>query len=208
MRIVAISDTHGMHGQLTGYIPDCDVLIHSGDFCKYGSSNEVHDLLKWYCKQPAKVKIIVPGNHDRAILLHPEEIQQMLEFYDTRMLIDQELKLDEVKFYGAPWSCKFTGWWFNTYENEVFVKTNAIPDDTDVLITHGPPEGISDVVHGFHYGCSILRHRVDTIKPKVHIFGHIHEGAGVQERNGTKFINASCCNERYMMVNPAQVIDL
>ena len=46
------------------------------------------------------------------------------------------------------------------------------------------------------------------MKPKYHIFGHIHEANGIEETNGVTFINASTCNLRYKPENPIHVFDL
>ena len=94
---------------------------------------------------------------------------------------------------------------------EIKTMWDLIPDSTDILVTHGPPHGILDsVVHGAtvtHVGCEELTLAVQRIKPKVHVFGHVHEGYGMQEINGTIFVNASHVDERYRPVNkPIRVI--
>jgi hypothetical protein len=57
-------------------------------------------------------------------------------------------------------------------------KWNLIPDDTDILVTHGPPLGYGDHARGQrHVGCVDLLNTVRMrVKPQFHIFGHIHEG--------------------------------
>jgi Icc-related predicted phosphoesterase len=78
-------------------------------------------------------------------------------------------------------------------------KWDMIPEDTDILITHGPPFGHLDVVKGRtdHLGCEVLTERLKIVKPKIHIFGHIHSGRHIYERDGILFINASVLNEQY-----------
>jgi len=90
---------------------------------------------------------------------------------------------------------------------------DQIPEGLDVLITHGPPFGILDQVTpgGEHLGCAELLEAIEEKKPRVHIFGHIHGGAGTFDSGVTRFINAAYLNERYKPLEPAgkvRVIDL
>lgn len=84
-----------------------------------------------------------------------------------------------------------------------------IPPDTDILITHGPPYGFADKTYGgLSVGCEELIKVIDVIKPKVHVFGHIHEGYGIARNDHTVFINASTCTLRYRPENKPIVFDL
>ena len=80
---------------------------------------------------------------------------------------------------------------------------DAIPSNTDILITHGPPYGYLDIPGGssVRVGCEMLRYRVDQIKPKIHVFGHIHGGYGHYYNGHTHFFNASVLNEQYSYSN-------
>jgi Icc-related predicted phosphoesterase len=84
-----------------------------------------------------------------------------------------------------------------------------IPDQVDVLITHGPPANILDLTFlGQHVGCPQLLQRIKQIKPRLHVFGHIHEGYGREEQDSTIFVNASTCNLRYKPSQPPIIVDL
>jgi Icc-related predicted phosphoesterase len=64
---------------------------------------------------------------------------------------------------------------------------------------------------GEHLGCEELLKAVEAVKPKVHIFGHIHGGAGIFENGTKRFVNAAYLNERYRPLEPAgkvRIIDL
>jgi Icc-related predicted phosphoesterase len=50
-------------------------------------------------------------------------------------------------------------------------------------------------------GCEMLRHRVDEIRPKIHVFGHIHGSHGYYYNGHTHFFNASILDERYNYAN-------
>jgi Icc-related predicted phosphoesterase len=73
--------------------------------------------------------------------------------------------------------------------------------NTDVLVTHGPPFGILDLIGDEHVGCDQLLKEVNKVKPKVHLFGHVHEVYGCLEGRDTKFINASILDDRYEVRN-------
>ena len=86
---------------------------------------------------------------------------------------------------------------------------DMIPLDTDIVVTHGPPYGHGDSLamqfrrdNESRVGCVDLMNRLVEVKPKVSIFGHIHEGYGVTGNEHTTFINASCLNENYKPINP------
>ncbi len=88
-------------------------------------------------------------------------------------------------------------WWAN------------IPDDIDVLITHGPPYGIRDLTdRRERAGSMTLRRAVERRAPAIHCFGHIHEGYGEEWSGGTHYTNASLCNSAYEQVNPPFEIEL
>jgi Icc-related predicted phosphoesterase len=111
---------------------------------------------------------------------------------------------------GSPWQPWFLDWAFNLPRGpELAAIWKKIPDDTDVLITHTPPYGILDrLISGKHAECADLVHALARVKPKVHVFGHIHEAYGRVEQDGTIYVNASVRNFRYQLVNPPIVVDL
>lgn len=118
-------------------------------------------------------------------------------------LQDDFVNIQDIKFYGSPWQPYFLNWAFNLARgNEIKEKWKLIPKDTDILITHGPAFGVLDkVVTGESVGCEELKKIIDKIHPRYHLFGHIHEGYGVCEVNGVRYINASINTERYKPVN-------
>ena len=210
MRIVIISDTHGQHGKLR--LPPGDILVHSGDFLSGRLHEQGPRLLEfnaWLDLQPFKHKIVVAGNHDHLLGLsdHAEEWRPKLT--NCIYLEDEGVEIEGVKFYGSPWTPDFfpEHWVFNQPRGaeKTVQRWAKIPDDTEVLITHGPPDKILDLCADIyapytpvHVGCSDLRRRIRHLKSlKVHAFGHIHEGAGTIEEDGITFINASSLDDRY-----------
>ena len=124
---------------------------------------------------------------------------------------DDFVIIDDIKIYGTPWQPEFYNWAFNLKRDgiDIINKWNNIPEDTDILITHGPPNGILDYVaqSTFHAGCNMLRKRIFEVKPKLNIFGHIHQGYGSTRVNEIEFINASVLNERYNYANLPTNVD-
>ena len=110
--------------------------------------------------------------------------------------------IDGIKIYGSPWTPFFYNWAFNLRRGQqIASKWAAIPDDTDILITHGPPYGVLDSASDGSVGCKDLLDRIEIVKPQYHIFGHIHEGYGEYTRKGTKHLNACSLNSMYQSGN-------
>ena len=219
MRITFISDTHSKHNQIQ--LPGGDLLIHAGDIMTSGYSRyEVFDFIKWFDSQNYDTKIFIAGNHDRLFEDDKDCINSLMqEFTNIKYLQDRGIQIgedwDENKFkvWGSPWQPEFYNWAFNLPRMgwELGQKWTDIPENTDILVTHGPPQGHLDT-SGAPYnkpnlGCELLRVRVDEIKPKIHVFGHIHGGYGYKFHNGTHFINASVLNESYAVVNKPVTIN-
>jgi Icc-related predicted phosphoesterase len=237
MRLICISDTHTKHREvfkdLKKYVNqnDFNLLIHAGDISFRGSQNEVtqfmYDLMDI---DYMDMKIFIAGNHDLCFedinkphhrgdfdwfhhLMNEENLMQSnCEYLEDKHIIIKQPNLSRpIKIYGTPWQPEFHNWAFNLPRNgwELEVKWNEIPEDTDVLITHSPPYGYGDyVLTNERVGCELLRNRVEQIKPLVHVFGHIHEGYGVNVKDKTIFANASVCNRYYMVTNQPHIIDI
>ncbi len=211
-RIVAISDTHSRHNQF-GLLPDGDILIHAGDATVQGKFDEVIEFNRWLGTLPHKHKIFVAGNHDFLFERSPDLARVLLT--NAQYLLDSFVVVEGLKIYGSPWQPRFFDWAFNLDRGAALRrKWDQIPADTDVLITHGPPhrilDGVIDRWTGTFeaVGCEELLPVVQRIKPRVHIFGHIHAGYGQIEQDGVRYINASNCNEQYKIVNAPIVLDL
>lgn len=214
MRIVCISDTHNCNEQID--VPDGEILIHSGDATITGTVEEIKNFNAWLSALPHRHKIFVAGNHDWLFERNNEFARTLLS---TKIIYLQDsfTEIDGLKIYGSPWQPRFFDWAFNLNRGyELAEKWKLIPDDTDILVTHGPPNGILDLVprRGWdeNTGCEELRKRLETIaefgRLKLHVFGHIHCGYGTHEEFGVKFVNASTCDEQYNPTQPPIVIDL
>lgn len=202
MTITAISDTHGLHRRIRN-IPSADMLIHAGDVSNYGEEHQVLDFLDWFSKQPHQYKIFIAGNHDFFFEQENEKYIQKNIPANIIYLNDSGCEIEGIKIYGSPITPEFYDWAFNRKRGKDIKKHwDKIPSDTDILITHGPPFGILDAnIYQSKTGCEDLLKTVQKIKPKYHLFGHIHEAYGIQQTKETSFLNVSILNERYQITN-------
>ncbi len=208
MKIVIISDTHGRHEDII--LPKGDLLIHAGDVSNHGTKNQIEAFLKWFSEQDFNYKIFIAGNHDFLFENEtPESIEALIPD-DVTYLNDSEITIEGIKIWGSPIQPEFMDWAFNRKRGaEIKTHWDLIPNETDILITHGPPYGILDKnMRGMSCGCEELKKAVDRTQPKLHIFGHIHEGHGIEQIDNTTFINASQLNYRYSLTNEPLAIDL
>lgn len=214
MKIVCLSDTHNCNDQIA--VPPGDILLHSGDATITGTLHEIKLFNEWFAGLPHRFKIFVAGNHDWLFEQDRDAAERLLDL-GIIYLQDSSAEIEGLKIYGSPWQPRFYDWAFNLNRGpEMAAKWRLIPDDIDVLITHGPPNGILDAVPtqwGIeNAGCEELRKRVEEItrrgKLKLHAFGHIHCGHGMARELGTIFVNASTCNEQYEPTQSPVVIDI
>jgi len=228
MKIAMISDTHTKHNEWYDNLSDdikydfdsADVIIHAGDFTNVGSQHDVMVFLSWFEDRPNKHKICIAGNHDfffdfnrpldhkQPIARTQDDIDDVLALFPgVTYLEDSAIVIDGVKFYGSPITKWFYDWAFNERPGDAINKYwDMIPEDTNVLITHGPPFGICDELDEGSVGDGDLLHAIDRVKPDVHVFGHIHEGYGMKMVNDTTFVNCSSLTGDYYIGNDPQIL--
>lgn len=209
MKIVHISDTHNLHGAIT--VPDGDILCHTGDLTGRGTWAEVENSLNWLESLPHKWKIFIAGNHDWWFE------KNNWNFYKSKWpsliyLNDSGIQIDGINIWGSPVQPWFYNWAFNRHRGqEIQYHWNKIPENTDLLLVHGPPFGILDrTSKGENVGCQDL---LDTINLKLKslkgcMFGHIHEDYGQQTINDITYLNSSICNLGYKPLNNAQILEI
>jgi Icc-related predicted phosphoesterase len=199
MKLAITADLHG-------FLPDIepvDVLIIAGDICPVFNHDEWFQqqwldgsFRQWLKSLRPKVPHIIgiAGNHDFIFQTRPRTIPEL--YLPWSYLLDDALEIDGVKFYGSPWIPNLPDWAFHASDIILEDKWADIPDNTEVLITHGPPKNVrdrTDVRYGnIHAGCAYLAERVSKLPHlKLHVFGHIHEARGEMEIASARFINAS-----------------
>lgn len=210
LSIHMISDLHGF----APHLPGGDLLIVAGDHTARDTEKEYWDFWRWLCYQPYKKFIVISGNHDGYIEKHPEATKELGEA--ICYLCDSGTEFGGLKIWGTPWSLTFDGinpkcTAFTGYEALLKSKYDLIPDDIDILISHGPPQGILDDIEKYHAqveytGSWELLYAMDRVKPKMLVTGHIHEN-GLQtllyKHQGPNMmcVNTAYVDERYMPRN-------
>ena len=238
LKIIHISDTHGKHDLINwNFDPaDADMIIHSGDFSNVGEEKDLLKFFEWFSNFPCKHKICIAGNHDKSLdekfwnnkaLLNdghrdriknceiwaPAIIKKFNEVENQYYLNHEAVTIEGIKLFGSPWSAAFHAdfWAFNALRNGVVAQKlyDEIPLDTGILITHGPSFGNLDkTLTNFNCGDEILLEKVNKIKPKFHLTGHIHEDYGIKKVGDTTFINSSIMTINYEPTNLPQVFEI
>lgn len=207
MRIVAVADTHMFHADF-GALPAGDVLVHAGDMGRGGDDVELAEVARWLRAQPHAHKLVIPGNHDWMFQLDEVAAREM--FAGLTVLIDEEAVIGGLRFWGSPWTPEFHSWAFMLPPGAALAaKWAKIPHGIDVLVTHGPPREILDDVGAYRgsaepAGCAALRTRAFEVRPRLHLFGHIHSQRGEHVEDGVRFVNCTT-NEAEL---PATVVDV
>ncbi len=203
MIIDCISDLHGCKPALQGG----DLLIVAGDLTGRDTIEEHMEFVQWFKKAEYRYKVLIAGNHDG---LYYKALHESKRLYENAIyLCDSGIEFEGLKIWGSPWTPIFSDWHFMKKRGDEIGKMwDLIPKDTDILVTHGPPFGIQDHIKGEGCtGCEELRIAIDRIKPKLHVFGHIHEGYGHVTCNGVLHVNCAHVNGHYKPVNkPIRVI--
>ena len=213
MNIVALSDLHGF---LPEELPRCDLLLLAGDLTpvtNHGLAFQARWLddifRKWLHRQPARQIVGVAGNHDFVFQHEPGWVPRDLPW---TYLQDSGFVWEGLNIWGTPWQPVFGNWAFNGNPDELRRQWNLIPDDTDILVCHGPPLGYGDGVQGstglHHCGCPHLLERIQTIAPRLVVFGHIHKGRGEWQLGPTTLANVTQLDERYDPIYPPWQITL
>jgi Icc-related predicted phosphoesterase len=216
-RLTFISDSHTKHDKLNGFLPGGDLLLCAGDISSRGYITELENFFKWFDGiNNYDTKVFIAGNHDFGFQDENEKVKGLLTGYKTiDYLQDERMDLfdeedQQLVIYGSPWQPEFHNWAFNLPRGEkIKEKWDLIPNDVDILITHGPPFSKLDYVpyNNINVGCEELLLKVQQIKPKIHLFGHIHEGSGYVFDGNTHYINAAVLNGRYEFRNKPITVD-
>ena len=209
MKITVTSDTHSRHKFISkGDLPGGDLLIHAGDITMRGYETEVIQFLDWFSSlYQYETKIFIAGNHDFYFEENPTKIREILKRYpDIIYLENEHFNLNGIKIFGSPIIPNFNNWAFNVdrMSERMIDYRKMIPKNTDILITHTPPKHSLDVSNYMneHCGCEVLETRIDEIKPKINVFGHVHSSYGYKFNGHTHMINASALGARNEYQNP------
>ena len=215
MKIACISDTHTLHRRMKFRVPEADVLVHAGDMTNIGRPDELKLFAGWMAEQPHNYKLAICGNHERMVSGNTSYVEDLFADFGIQLIHNKTVEIAGIKFYGEPRTPEFFDWgWMYKRGSEAAAIWSQMPDDTDVLVCHGPPLGYVDMCPDWadrtalvHVGCKEQMDRLHQVKPKYVICGHIHESYGFTKYSYGYVINASICTNRYKPDNPPIVID-
>lgn len=221
MKVLHITDSHGFHEEYEHDWDSIDMIIHTGDASNHINphinKNEFDNFLYWYNQIPVKYKIYVAGNHDTSLYKYGKN---SFDWGNIIYLEDEEVTIEGIKIYGTPW-CPVSGnWSFIRNHNKLQKLFDNIPENTDILCTHTPPKTVLDLANHRHIleycGSKHLLNRVEEIKPKYHLFGHIHNNGininyGMLKRGKTTFINSTGVVDRKLilgLINQGHIFEI
>lgn len=194
-RIWHISDTHSYH-YLLDKPKDIDIVIHSGDFSNYHdyyrNEPEMRDFINWYGGLDIKYKVLIAGNHDSFVAINPSEFRQLCAEKNIIYLENESIEIEGINIFGTPIQPTFGNWYFQKPRHKLDEFWKHIPDNTDILIVHGPPKGLLDLSYNRegileYCGCKSLRnHILDRLHLKLCCFGHIHNYEDIINTGVTK----------------------
>lgn len=197
MILYHFSDSHTCHNLLNIPEQDIDIIIFSGDESNsrdaYKNEGEAREFFTWFSNLTVKYKIFVAGNHSTAIakgLITKKDIRDM----DIIYLENDWVIIGGLKIWGSPYSPTFGEWSFMKARHKMQKLWDHIEPDTDILITHTPPKGVLDLSYNRQgeierCGCKSLLNKVIEVKPKLHLFGHLHNCEDIINAGVTKLSN-------------------
>lgn len=232
MKIVCFSDTHGLHDEFN--LPEADLMIHAGDWSDLGLLSEITSFESWLKRLPYENKIVIAGNHDICCEARPELIHmkhmpmqkipwdgpRLYQIKNAEFLHMSGTEINGLKIWGEPRTPAFYNWAFNWARSEMNEVWEMVPQDIDVLVTHGPPYMVGDKVVRRVKGQEVVEYvgcesQLDMILNhptlKLVVCGHIHDGRGeyhLEKSNGdtVKIVNASCIRDDYRVANQEPIV--
>ena len=229
MRLTLTAD---LHGNLPELRDECDVLVIAGDICPdfirtfhrashktpqfhNGETEQLawleKEFIPWTGLLRAERIVVVAGNHDYVFESAEPRVRELLDSAGIDYLRDEALNIGTIKFYGLPWVPNLPRWAFHADYDKLTEVYNAVPDDTDVLVTHGPPFGYGDRTDpnlygpSTHVGTPQCLSAIKRVKPHITVTGHIHEAYGLYSISTPKgdapLYNVSHNTVRYEPIN-------
>lgn len=209
IKICAIADSHRQHRNIK--IPKCDIFIFAGD-AEIDSLLALHDFNEWLGTIDVNItRIIIMGNHDtKAEHIGKDWCKQL--FTNGIYLENDGIEIAGLKIWGSPWTPLFMSWGYMYPRQSLEAKKiwEQIPENLDILMTHGMPYQILD--HSNYQnksvGCEVLQREVFKKRPKYYFGGHLHESHGHIEKGGIKFYNVSILDGEYKLVYKPTILEI
>ena len=206
MRIICVSDSHELHRELV--VPPGDMLIHAGDLTFFSKRRSmIRDFNDWLGELQHRYKVVIPGNHEFAF---EQDARVRDEITNAILLINESAEVGSHVVWGSPITPMYGGAFGLSAPKDRIRLYRTIPANAEILITHTPPYGVLDVPPDSteHAGCPELRNAVERLRPRLHVFGHIHGAYGRVSIADTIFVNAALFGELGDMEYPPIVVNI
>jgi Icc-related predicted phosphoesterase len=211
MKVCCISDLHNDTSwrEYDG-VAESSLILIAGDVCDDPSPTILDQMIGHIRTKTFAPIVFIAGNHDQVLWRWRPTFRHRL---DVHYLEDSSVTIRGYKIYGSPWTSQVGVGVFQGNNGFRAQKWDMIPEDTDILLTHMPPLHYRDISHQpvfnvNHVGCPHLHQRVLQVKPKLHVFGHIHEGRGMVRDKGITFVNASLRDQNYQLRHQPIFVEL
>ncbi len=192
LQLVLLSDTHEQHAEVE--VPPGDILIHAGDFTMFSRNlRSISDFNQWLGKLPHRWKVVCPGNHEFFL---EADLRRRSLLDNAIVLVNESAEVEGLKIWGSPITPLYGGAFGLSSAEDRRRLYGQIPEDIDVLITHGPPYGILDESPGsdYHQGDPVLLDAAMRLRPRLYVFGQVHldrRSPRIVESEHTTFVNAA-----------------
>lgn len=196
-------------------------LTYKGQFSSMMEMRAYMDLI--LSEELVEDIVFIPGNHDLSFEKEHAGHRNVMGLFENQkhihFLMHEAKEVQGIKIFGSPWTPWFYDWAFNYYNPEYPIQSDHlpkgkefwkdIPEDTQVLLTHGPARNIRDIVlrGNKHVGCEDLQNKIIELDKKslrFHLFGHIHETYGRTRVGNVTFLNSSIMDVYYRPLNKPQ----
>ena len=205
MVLVLFGDTHELHREVE--VPAGDILICVGDFTMFSKNlSAIEDFNEWLGELPHRHKLVVPGNHEFFLESNPER-RSLLD--NANVLIDESVEIEGLNIHGSPMTPLYGAAFGKSSQTDRERHWSKVPNNTHVLITHGPPFGILDLSpdQTERMGDPELRNRVRALASlKLHAFGHVHGANGAVDQDGVTFANVALMGQLGDLVHGPTVL--
>jgi 3',5'-cyclic AMP phosphodiesterase CpdA len=196
MTLLHLSDTHGKHKELKD-LPSADIIVHTGDFTYAGGEDEAMDFMNWFSDLPYAHKIFIAGNHDLC-MYGADRIEGLPD--NVHYLCGTGVTINGYHFFGIPMFAEDCA--DGTFDKMI----RSIPTDTEILVTHTPPQGILDYAlysEGYrHSGDVLLAEQLRRLPNlRYHLFGHDHNNFGVLKQRDVVYSNAALLTKDYELIH-------
>lgn len=227
IRIVHLSDTHNFLHKYprNHFLPTGHILVHTGNFTNNGTAEEFNQFNEWLnsVAHLYHYRVVILGACDVKKFGNNFEAMKKMLSYATHVLCNESAVILGINFYGVPWNSQ------NTVKKNFSLRFSSssslenIPENTEVLLTHGPAYQRLDVTYPLnhdkevdtdsklckskkerekdreigeeieHWGSKELLDIINKFKPNLHLHGLAKESRGILPSFANSTMTVNSC---------------